>query len=581
MTQTGTRKNFAFHFWDFLAWVTVLFPLFTGGVWIRRPHFFFELSQINGPVIALTIFALLLARKRINVEETSSMRLLLRLWENWKSYFQKDAERTVWLSWIFVGFLWGLVGCERHWGYQSGYADLGIFDNAIWNLTHGYGYISSVKGGMNLLSDHQSPIFFLMAPLYKVFPHPETLLMAQGFGLALSAVALFYIARQYMGAKHALLPFVPLAAWAYFPIRNANRFDFHPEIFMLPTFLFAIAGLQSKQIKNISLGVCAFVLGLAAKESAGPVAAGIGLAWVLGAAPETTRARMRKVGIAVFVAGVAAFYFDLKIIPRWFALDYQYQNAFAQFGPNLKDLLFAPILQPRLFFQTIFAGSRIKFFLQTVAPLAFLPLFSPRTFLAALPGYLIIFLSYGDHRVNIGYHYAIESAVGVFWSFAPGILAGERLLKKWRPRWNTKKVLAYFIIFCALVGYGRSEGFFIRFYTKSPHHHWLEKEVFPLINDRVKLAATGEFVPHLTQRHWAHHLPIIWLPNEPGKYVDCIFWSKNPEVNNTPLDGPTTQAMEASMRKERYELVYACQGLEVWQHPHAPASCLVKKPSCY
>ena len=581
MTQTSNHKNFGLHLWDFLAWVTVLFPIFTGGLWIRRPGLYVELTQINVPVVALGILGAILAiTTKADLKSATSARFLFFIWKNWCALFKKNPEALVWISGLFAGLIWSLVSCRRHWAFQSAYADLGIFDNAIWNLVHGNGYISSVKGGMNLLADHQSPIFFLLAPFYALYPHAETLLIAQGIGLALAGVGAFYLARQYLGASHKALPLIPLAYWAYFPVRNAIRFDFHPEVFMLPIFLFAIAGLQSSKPRNVLIGAIAFILGLATKESAGPVAAGIGMAWILGAAPSLQKKRARYLGVLAASLGVITFYIDLKIVPQYFAVEYQYQNAYEQFGTSVKDLLLAPFLQTSLFLKTLFATSRIKFFFQTIGPLALLPLLSPRTFIASAPGYLIYFLSSTDHRVNIGYHYVIESAVGIFWSIGPGVLMAEKIISKFFKQWNATNTVALAIIFCSLVGYGRSELFFIRSYQQSPHHTWLKTEVFPKLDPKATIAAIGSFVPHLTGRYWARELPILNMANEPGRYVDCLVWSQNPEVNQTPLGPDNSREMMALMRLERYKPVFSCDGLTIWQHFHAPQACLAEKVQC-
>lgn len=575
MQQTlPSRRLWALTFWDALVWATVLFPLITGGIWIHRPGLKVELTQINGPVIGVALLGFLLHRKmQTNVFQASSIRFCLFVWNWWNRSLLSRPITTLLGATLFASFLWALVAMRRHWAFSSGYADLGIFDSAIWNLTHGNGYVSSVKGGMNLFADHQSPIFWLLAPLYAAIPRAETLLAVQSIGLCSGAVAAWLVARQYLGGNHRLLPLVPLLWLAWFPLRNANRFDFHPEVLMLPLFLFAIAGLQSGKWVRVAGGAIAFLLALTAKESAGPVAVGVGLAWILGSAPESVRKRNRGFGIAALMLGGAVFWFDTKVVPHWFSADYHYVNAYAHFGDSTLDLLLAPILQPGHFLQTVLTPSRLRFFFSTVAPLALVPLLAPRTFLAALPGYAIYFLTEGDHRVNIGYHYCIESGVGVWWALAPGILQAEKLLRH-RGQW-----LGVALVLCAAAGYGRSETHYIRFFSPSPHHVWLKQEVFPRLHPEAKLSSTGTFVPHLTQRYWSHHLPVVNLPNRPGEFVDCILWSQNPEVNNTPLNETNIPSLQATMKEQGFHEVYSCDGLQVWKNPKFSGSCLTSLPS--
>ena len=52
-----------------------------------------------------------------------------------------------------IGALWAATALTRHASLGTSAFDLGIFTNAMWNLTHGNGYVSSVKGGINLFVD--------------------------------------------------------------------------------------------------------------------------------------------------------------------------------------------------------------------------------------------------------------------------------------------------------------------------------------------------------------------------------------------------------------------------------------------
>lgn len=562
--------------WDVLFWVTVLFPLLTGGIWIREPGLKIELSQISIQLAILWIWGMVLMRRNTDsLLQASSIRFLSRLWTYWQSRLHRHPTRTLAISYIFFGSLWSWVALERHWAFSSGYADLGIFANAIWNLSHGNGYVSSVKEGMNLFADHQSPIFWALAPFYKAFPVPETLLVAQGFGLCSGAIALFLIGKQYLPAGSSYLAALPLLYWFFNPLRNANRFDFHPEVFLVPCFLFGIWGMQEIGWKKKALGALFLGLGLMGKESCGPVLAGIGFAWILGAAPGSAQKFCRVAGLFLIPIGAAHLYFCTKIVPGLFAYKYQYQHMFAHFGDGIGDLLLAPFRKPLLFFEHVFGPERLRFFAGTLLPVSFLPLLSPVAFVAAIPGYLIYFLSAGSHRLNLGYHYAIESSVGLLWALTVTFakLENERFLPWLQRRW-----IPYILFLTVFVSYGRSEPYFIRFFQKSPHHAWLESEVFPLIPDDAKIATTGTFVPHLAARKWVHHLPEIDLPD--GRYVDCVYWSRNSEANNSPMNPEIENRLEELMKKEGFLMTWTCDGLSVYQNPSHRGTCLTEIPRC-
>ena len=160
---------------------------------------------------------------------------------------ERSGPRPLWVVAAVVGIGMFCVSLLRHWALDSHGYDLGIFTNVMWNLVHGNGYLSSVKNGINLFADHQSPTYWLLAPLFWLVPRPETLLFVQALGLAAGGPALYYLARRRFGAGHWAPAALPWLYWAYLPTRNANAFDFHPEVFMLPLFLWAFVGFASER----------------------------------------------------------------------------------------------------------------------------------------------------------------------------------------------------------------------------------------------------------------------------------------------------------------------------------------------
>src|SRR5438876_1532525 len=280
------------------------FDLFTSATW--------KLTHGTGAVAVVALVAAAVWRWSGEPWEASFFfRRGVKLARAWLDALERAPARTLWSAAAIVGALFLWVSLLRHRAFDSHGFDLGIFTNAIWNLTHGHGYVSSVKGGINLFSDHQSPLFWALAPLFWMIPRPETLLFAQALGLAAGGPALFYLARAQLGREHWAPAALPWLYWSYLPLRNANAFDFHPEVFMLPLFLWAFAGFASERPWARRLGLLALVAALGAKESAAVVAFGIGVAWALSSGAGSRRERWTAVALAV--AGAALFFFDVKV----------------------------------------------------------------------------------------------------------------------------------------------------------------------------------------------------------------------------------------------------------------------------
>lgn len=84
--------------------------------------------------------------------------------------------------------------------------DLGIFEQAVRAYAHGRAPIVPLKGpGYHLLGDHFHPLLAVLAPFYRVFPGPLTLVTAQALLMALAVVPLARWAHEVGGARLAVL----------------------------------------------------------------------------------------------------------------------------------------------------------------------------------------------------------------------------------------------------------------------------------------------------------------------------------------------------------------------------------------
>lgn len=557
----------ALRFFDFLFGVLIVFPLVLGGAWISKPGLKVELVELAVPVLILALIGGLIhwiARPDWN--KSYSFIVLTRLWVRWRAFNLRRPLGSLCLGSAITGVIYALAALRRHLAFGSGAADLGIFTNAIWNLVNGNGYVSSVKDGLPLFADHQSPIFWVFAPAFALFPHAETLLILQSFALATTGAIAARLAVQALGDRDPITSAIPLMVWIYPAIRAANSFDFHPEVTMLPLFLAAILGIQSASKRAQLGGWIAFLLALAGKESAGPVAAAIGIVWLF-------LPRFRRQGIAALILGVSWFLFCLKVVPGLFGKSYAYEDAYAHFGGGLLGVITAPFRDPMFFFSYILNGPRLWFLFWTLVPLAFLPLLSPLKMIAALPGYLMLFLSVGDHRVNTIYHYGIEPAVGLLWALPEGWARLRNWLKS-KPQ-NWRSLAPFAILFFVLLEFGRSEITRIRRYDGTEWTHWLRSELIPTVA-APKVTVSGAMVPHLSDRPWVNHLPDVTLND--GSLVDCVI--EDPTVNNWPMSTEEVARLPEVLKNAGFLLVYECQTLKVYERSAAQVRCLSRAVNC-
>lgn len=485
----------------------------------------------------------------------------------WLRAVERWPARALWgvVAAMTALFFW--VGLLRYRAFDSHGFDLGIFTNAMWNLTHGNGYVSSVKGGINLFLDHQSPLFWALAPFFWVAPRPETLLLVQAFGLSAGGPALYYLARAHFGKGHWAPAALPWLYWFWLPLRNAAAFDFHPEVFMLPLTLWACVGFASDRPWAKALGIAALLGALGAKESAGVVVAGIGIAWVLTGSAGPMRARWP--GIALAAVGAAVFWFDVQVVPRMFGGEYAYMNLYERFGGGIGSVLTAPFTQPAYFFSQFLNPARLNFLLWTLAPLAFLPLFDWRAAVAALPPYLMLFLSQGDQRVKLIFHYGIEPGTALFWALPFGLSVCAR-----RFGWRHTGIG---MLFCAVAFMGPSELTRARGLQAFPHHHWLASEALPCLDKEAAIAATDVLIPHLATRRWISYPNLLEQKPSPDP-VACVVTDLSERIDNWPLGASGIEQVLSSLPALGYREAYRCAAFSV--HELAGSSCLRCTPRC-
>lgn len=130
----------------------------------------------------------------------------------------------------------------------TGY-DLGIFEQAVRSYAAGDLPASEIRtasapagftgDAFPLFADHFHPVLAVLAPLYRLFPHPELLLVVQAALVAVSAYAVSRAAARHV--PHPVAGAILGAAYAFsWGLQKLIGFDFHEVAFAVP--LLALAG---------------------------------------------------------------------------------------------------------------------------------------------------------------------------------------------------------------------------------------------------------------------------------------------------------------------------------------------------
>ncbi|MFJ6618636.1 DUF2079 domain-containing protein [Kitasatospora sp. NPDC091335] len=212
-------------------------------------------------------------------------------------------RRPVALAWgLAAGFaaLYACVAVNRYRRGLSKAYDLGIFEQAVRAYAHGQAPIVPIKGpGYHLLGDHFHPLIAALAPAYRVFPSPVTLLVAQALLMAPAVVPLTRWAHEVAGPRVALI--IGCATGASWGIVRAAADDFHEIAFAVPLLAFAATALGRRRPLAAALWSLPLLL---VKEDLGLTVAAVGvlIAWQAG----RERRRSPLPGLALAGVGLAA-----------------------------------------------------------------------------------------------------------------------------------------------------------------------------------------------------------------------------------------------------------------------------------
>jgi uncharacterized membrane protein len=151
--------------------------------------------------------------------------------------------------------------------------DLGIFTEYVKQFAHLRAPIVDVRGpGLNLAGDHFHPIVAVIAPFFRLFPTPVTLLVVQALLAAASVFAVSRAGRELLGAGQGR---VIAAAYGFsWGLQQLVNYDFHEIAFAVPLLAFSLSALVRGRIRLAVLWALPLVF---VKEDQGFTLAAIGL----------------------------------------------------------------------------------------------------------------------------------------------------------------------------------------------------------------------------------------------------------------------------------------------------------------
>ena len=186
------------------------------------------------------------------------------------------SARPDWVPWLIAATTFAVyttISVFRYLRMDPGSWDLGIYTEYVRQFAGLHAPVVTIKGaGFNLLGDHFQPIVALVAPFYRIFPTPVTLLVAQALLTAISVFPVCRAARELLGTGVSR---VIGAAYGFsWGLQQMIIFDFHEIAFAVPLIALSLSAL----VRRRPWAAAGWALPLVfAKEDLGLTVAAIGL----------------------------------------------------------------------------------------------------------------------------------------------------------------------------------------------------------------------------------------------------------------------------------------------------------------
>ncbi|MFD7017816.1 DUF2079 domain-containing protein [Streptomyces sp. NPDC059928] len=262
--------------------------------------------------------------------------------------------------------------------------DLGIFEQVVRAYAHFQAPVADLKGpGANILGDHFSPVTALLAPAYRLFPSPVTLLVAQSALFALAAIPVTRAAARLLGRGPGFA--VGVAFGLSWGMQRAADFDFHEICFAVPLIAFSLEAVLRERRRAALLYALPLVL---VKEDLGLTTAALAVVVAVRARRASPRAVRWAMVVAAFGA-VAALVTFTAVIPAFNSADaYDYWSKMDGAGP-------------------LAAGdTKLRTLIWILLPTTGLLALRSPLLLTALPTIGWRFLSSDDHYWSTDWHYS-------------------------------------------------------------------------------------------------------------------------------------------------------------------------------
>jgi len=480
---------------------------------------------------------------------------------------------------VFVRLIWW-----RHERFGSFDYDLGMYDQGIWQLAHGRGFMTS--RGMHVFAHHANLGYLLFVPFYWVgLGGPHFLNVVNALAVVATAVPLFLLGRRHLRSSWAGFAFVVAYLFHFSPQWKIQE-TFHPEslavAFLAAAWWFASIG-RWRWYSLCILGALIW------KEDVAIAVAVLGLAIAL-----AHRAPLK--GVATSAAGVVWFLAATQLfMPAFQESGAVFDGLFGQLGKDANEVVHTSLVHPSRLWETVQCHGVLdgrprpapvpiegvdcpatlptenlppRGWLTLAQPYGVVPaVAAPHVAAVGAPQHVVNYATTADFTWDLRWHYAFLPYLGVVLATVHWVVRRRRAVVSWAA------------IAVMLVGVGVTAELGIGPWTTNHDSGWWplterpgDEEVRALLGripDDAAVSASYFLVPHLSHREHIYTFPNPWrssnfgvggVPAPPDPNIVEYLVTRPGDLND--LDRAQWDAVVGSGQFERVRDV---AGVELWR----------------
>lgn len=319
----------------------------------------------------------------------------------------------------------GVTAVYRYRTYCVPNYDGGLFMQMFYYMREHFTMQTTLERDMLMshMSVHISPVFWLIYPLYAIFPHAWTIQISQGIVLAMAVIPLFMICKKkkYDRFQTALI----CASYCFMPyVAGGCGYDIHENMF-LPLAVFTLLYAFECESWISMAAAMLFILGI--KEDAAVYSGFIGLYMLVSGYRDKKKCRKAVLVMAASVIYFVAAVMYIRHAGMNTAVN-RFNNMIYGADGNLLGIIQTVLVNPGYAISQIMAPDNIKYIITVLAPMIFLPLYCHDYRLYIFAGPFILFNLLPDYQYmhNIDFQYTFGSASLLFYMVIESLKRPER-----------------------------------------------------------------------------------------------------------------------------------------------------------